>query len=143
MWCICVCLSSDRLGSAARSHTPRHHDDLALRRQVKNIVHNYFGCGRSRCARPPLTTPGPVQLADVRDRRADLQRGGLQRGHGHGVEAPERPRQELETRLQGVRRRALNMSWSRWRFSTAVWGLWGTSQKIRTCEEIRSVVVNF
>ena len=45
---------------------------------------------------------GPQQFPHVGDRRPHLQRGGLLRDHEHGVEEAQRPREELETRVQGV-----------------------------------------
>ncbi len=44
---------------------------------------------------------GSSVLALDGNRRPDLQRGGLHRGHGHHLEEAQRPRQELAARVQG------------------------------------------
>lgn len=44
---------------------------------------------------------GPQQLSDVRDCWPHVQCCGLLRNHEHGVETPQWPWQELETRVQG------------------------------------------
>lgn len=85
------------------THSRRRHDDLGPPEAGEEHRAQLLGCGDQGAGGDLQRPLGPVQLADVGDRRADLQRGGLQRGHGHGVETPQRPRQELETRLQGVR----------------------------------------
>ena len=46
---------------------------------------------------------GPAEHADVGGRRPHLQHRRVQRDHADGVEARQRPRQELAARLQGAR----------------------------------------
>lgn len=45
---------------------------------------------------------GPIKHAYGGDRRPHVQRDGVHRNNADDMEAPQRPRQELEARLQGA-----------------------------------------
>lgn len=56
-----------------------------------------------KSARGDIERPmGPVQHADGGDRRPHVQRDGVHGDHADDLEEAQRPRQELEARVQGA-----------------------------------------